>query len=155
MAKPKYNKDTFPLLAEGFARKGFNDEQIAEKLGISVAAYYKYQKDNIEFLEAIKRGKAPVDTAVENALLKRALGYEYEETSTEYERGKDGNPVAVGTKRTKKTIPPDVGAIAFWLKNRRPDLWRDKIDHTSGGKELQAAVIMIPKNGRDEESNSE
>ena len=25
-----------------------------------------------------------------------------------------------------KQIPPDVGAIAIWLKNRRPDKWKDK-----------------------------
>ena len=156
MAKPKYDINTFPNLAEGYARDGLNDLQIAAKLGISKTAYYKYQREHAEFSEAIKKGKAPVDSDVENALLKRALGYEYEEVSTEY--GKDektGKPTPIKTKRVKKFIPPDTGAIAFWLKNRKPDQWREKIDHTSGGKEMQAAVIMLPKNGRDEEENND
>jgi hypothetical protein len=31
-------------------------------------------------------------------------------------------------------IPPDVTACIFWLKNRRPDLWRDthQLEHTLG-----------------------
>ncbi|MBR8535420.1 helix-turn-helix domain-containing protein [Carboxylicivirga sediminis] len=150
MAKPKYDSATFPKLAEGYARDGLNDEQIAEKLGISRAAYYRYQKQHVDFLDAIKRGKAPVDADVENALLKRALGFEYEEVSTEYEKDpKTGKPTPVKTKKTIKRVPPDVGAIAFWLKNRKPEQWREKIDHTSGGKEMQAAVVMLPSNGRD------
>ena len=56
MAKSKYDKDTFPLLAEGFAREGLNDEQIAEKLGITTTPYYNYQIKYEEFREAIKRG---------------------------------------------------------------------------------------------------
>ena len=30
------------------------------------------------------------------------------------------------TKEVTKEVPPDVGAAAFWLKNRRPDIWREK-----------------------------
>jgi hypothetical protein len=31
--------------------------------------------------------------------------------------------------------PPDTVACIFWLKNRRPDLWRDKVglEHTGPG----------------------
>ena len=137
MAKCKYTDD-FPLLAEGMARRGMTDEQIAEKLGISVETFYQYVKRYPEFSESLKRGKSPVDVEVENALLKRALGYDYEETTTEYssleKSGKNGDKANANkgewkvVKKTKKFIPPDVTAQIFWLKNRRPDLWKDRTD---------------------------
>lgn len=85
--------------------------------------------------DALKQGKAPVDIEVENMLLKRAMGFEYEEVTTEIEdipTGKldeKGNPIyrqRKHIKKTKKMVVPDTTAQIFWLKNRRPDLWRDR-----------------------------
>jgi len=119
MAKSKYMED-FPLLAEGYAREGLNDEQIAKKLGLSIQTFYTYQNKYVEFLEAIKKGKAPIDINVENALYKRTQGYTVIEEKTE--------DSAMGIKVTKtiKHIAPDVGACIFWLKNRKPKRWKDK-----------------------------
>ena len=127
MAKRKYNQD-FPLLAMGYARQGLSDIQIAKNLGIHPGTYYRYQKEHNEFYEAIKEGKRPVDIEVENALLKRALGFEYEEVAIEYEPGKKANDKAKAKsiKKTKKFVPPDVGAITVWLFNRRGQFWKDK-----------------------------
>jgi hypothetical protein len=124
--KIKYNPDTFPLLAEGYAREGFNDKQIADKLGIGLSSFYKYQREFSEFLESIKKGKAPVDFKVESALLKRALGYTYEEKTTETRIDEQGNEKPAVVKTVKKEVPPETGAIAFWLKNRKPEKWREK-----------------------------
>jgi hypothetical protein len=131
MAKLKYDKD-FPIRAEGLARQGMIDKQIYKALGISHETFYRYLKIYPEFSEALKKGKSPVDTEVENALLKRALGYEYEETMIEYkppeggkdEKDKTAKPVAI--KKTMKQVIPDVTAQIYWLKNRRPDKWRDR-----------------------------
>jgi len=129
--KSKYNED-FPLLAEGFAREGLNDKEIAAKLGVNVATYYEYQNKYPEFLEALKRGKGPVDTKVENALLKRALGFTYEEDSLEYEtpapteENPNPKPIVVKAKKIHKTAVPDTRAQEFWLRNRRPKVWRDE-----------------------------
>ena len=74
MAKSKWNeiKDKLTLV-EGWARDGLTNEQIAHNLGISTALLYKYQKEHIEFLETLKKGKEVIDYQVENALLKNAL----------------------------------------------------------------------------------
>lgn len=74
MARSKWEqvKDKL-VLVEGWARDGLNNEQIASNLGISVALFYKYQKEHVEFLETLKKGKEIVDYQVENALLKSAL----------------------------------------------------------------------------------
>lgn len=124
--KTKYDPDTFPLLAEGYAREGLNDEQIAERLGISHDSYYRYQRKYSEFFEAVKRGKRPVDFEVENSLLKRANGFRYEEKTTELRIDKQGNAVPAVVKRVEKEMPPETKAIALWLKNRKPEKWREK-----------------------------
>lgn len=126
-AKEKYNDD-FPLLAQGFARDGFNDKQICEKLGISTTVFYEYQKKYPEFAEALKRGKAPVDTEVENALLKRAMGFDFTETHTEAIVSNDGKVSGQKVKKVKKHYPPDVTACIFWLKNRKRKQYRENGD---------------------------
>ena len=139
---------------EGWARDGLTDAQIAVKMGINVSTLYKYQNEHNEITEALKRGKAPVDTQVENALLKRALGYEYEEVTTEIEEtptGKNdenGKPIMRQKKhvrRTTKQVAPDVLAQIYWLKNRKPDKWRDKpMDGGAGDiEDLNPLVEML------------
>lgn len=115
------------VLVQGWARDGLTDEQIAKNIGIAVRTYYEWQERFPQFRQAIKKGKAPVDIEVENALLKRALGYEYEETITEIEEVAEGRQKK-HIRRIRKHMPPDVGAIVFWLKNRKPGKWRDKIE---------------------------
>lgn len=124
MAKGKYEEWLTPeglLKIEGWARDGLTDEQIAEKMGIVTSTLYEWKKQYSEISEALKSGKEVVDRQVENALLKRALGYEYEEVSEKYEMG-----ILTERKITKKQVVPDTTAQIFWLKNRKPDEWRDK-----------------------------
>lgn len=108
------------LLLEAWARDGLTDEEIAAKCGCSRSTISEWKKRFPDIADALKKGKEVVDIQVENALLRRALGYSYEETMTE--QSEDG----VKKRVTKKFIPPDVTAQIYWLKNRRPDLWRDR-----------------------------
>ena len=124
MAKGKYADWLTPeglLKIEGWARDGLTDEQIATNIGIRAATLYDWKNRFSDISEALKRGKEIVDRQVENALLKRALGYEYEEVREKYEGG-------VLTERTvtKKEVVADTTAQIFWLKNRKPQQWRDK-----------------------------
>ena len=135
MAKGKYEYWLSPdglLRLEAYARDGLTDEQIAHNMGVSTATLYNYKRDHLEILEALKKGKEVVDIEVENALLKRALGYEYTETKTE-EYMVEGVPVKRVTKTVKEVIP-DTTAQIFWLKNRRPMQWRDKHDMELSGE---------------------
>ena len=120
MAKGKYQKWLEPeslILLEGWARDGLTDEQIAKKMGVNIATLYDWKKKYPEISESLKKGKEVIDTIVENALLKRALGYRYDEVTIEN---------GIETKRVTKEVQPDTTAQIFWLKNRRPDKWRDK-----------------------------
>lgn len=135
MAKSKYEtnvKDKL-LLVEAWARNGLTDEQIAKNLGISKDTFYKYKKEHIDFSDSLKRGKEVIDIEVENALLKRALGYNYNEVTKELCKDKEtGEETLVVTKVVTKEVIPDTTAQIFWLKNRKPGEWRDKIGNIYG-----------------------
>ena len=126
MAKGKYEYWLTPeglLKLEGWARDGLTDEQITKNMGITRETLSQWRKKYPDISDTLKRGKEVVDRQVENALLKRAIGYEYEEVSEKYESG-----MMTEKKITKKQVVPDVTAQIFWLKNRRPDKWKDKQD---------------------------
>lgn len=123
MAKGKYQEWLTPdglTLLEGWARSGLTDEQLAANMGCSCSTLYEWKKKYSEISDALKKGKEVVDIQVENALLKRALGFEYDEVMVE--ESKNGKKKRV----TKKMVVPDTTAQIFWLKNRCPDKWRDK-----------------------------
>lgn len=116
------------ILLEGWARDGLTDEQIAKNIGIAPSTFYEWKKKSKEFSETLKKGKEVVDFEVENALLKRALGYEYEEET--YENG-------ILIKKVKKQVAPDTTAMIFWLKNRRKEQWREKVEVVKTDDDLQ------------------
>lgn len=120
MAKRKYEYWLTPeglIKLEGWARDGLTDDQIAKNIGINRDTLYRWKKAHSDISDALKKGKEVIDRQVENALLKRALGYTYDEITFE---GDDE------VKRVRKQIVPDTTAQIFWLKNRKPEEWRDK-----------------------------
>lgn len=140
MAKGKYEAWLEPenlTRLEAWARDGLTMEQIAHNIGIRRETLFDWINKYPNISNALKKGREVVDAEVENALLKRALGYSYEETMVE--DGPNGHKERV----TKKFIPPDVGAIVFFLKNRRPDKWRDKpVDETESATLAAARELL-------------
>lgn len=128
------------LKIEGWARDGLTDEQISTNIGISRITFYEWKKKYIEFAETLKRGKEVVDREVENALFKSALGYEYEEVTKEL------NEVGelIVTKVVKKQMAANTTAQIFWLKNRKPQQWRDKQEIEGSMNHGVNIVIGIP-----------
>ena len=138
------------LQIEGWARDGLTDKQIAEeKIGVSERTFTRWKCEYSSIMSALKKGKAPVDTKVENALLESALGY--------YKTIRE--PIKVKTKKQltgRGTIeeehieyverevyyPPNVTAMIFWLKNRRQDKWRDKQDQKVDLTVLEGSQII-------------
>ncbi len=120
MAKGKYQEWLEPeglLKIEGWARDGLVDKQIAENIGVSERTFTEWKSRFSAISSALKKGKEVVDRQVENALLKRALGYKYDEVT--FEEG-------IETKRVTKEVVPDTTAQIFWLKNRKRETWCDR-----------------------------
>lgn len=142
------------LTIEGWARDGLSDIQIAKNMSIGERTFYEWMARFPQFAQAIKNGKAPVDIQVENALLKRALGYECEEVQEEIEEtptGKydaNGKPIMKRKKHIRKyrrQIPGDTTAMIFWLKNRKPAQWRDKPEPPVSTEALQRLDEVLDK----------
>lgn len=141
MAKGKYERWLEPeglTLLEGWARDGLTDEQIAHNIGVNVCTLYDWKKKYPKISNTLKKGKEVIDIQVENALLKRALGYEYTEEKVEISE-KDGKKVV----QTVKHVAPDTTAQIFWLKNRRPEKWRDKPDAPADTELLNKAAQVL------------
>lgn len=121
--KSKYDPETFPKLVEMYAFEGMLEKDIAKKLGVSHESFNQYKKKFPEFLEALTRGKAPVDFEVDMALLKRAKGFEH--TYKSQRVTKDGQVIEY---EITQYYPPDTQAIQFWNTNRRNDKWKRNPD---------------------------
>ena len=137
----KYQEWTTPeglAKIEGWARSGLIDEQIAHNIGINTATLYRWKDQHSEICEAIKKGKQVADQEVENALFKRACGYKCVEIRRAPRQNVEtGETVLEVISETEKEVPPDVTAAIFWLKNRKPEEWRD-------GKNLELSGKVVP-----------
>mgnify|MGYP001370478330 CR=1 FL=1 len=139
--KSKYYTHVKPRLKEieAWARNGLTDEQIAKNLGIAYSTFRKYRDEHSALSASLKKGKEVVDIEVENALLKRALGYDYEEIKTLIEEvdGKKKKKV----EKVTRHVPADVSAGIFWLRNRKGFVWsnRDAIE----AKRIEAEIEKL------------
>lgn len=147
MAKGKYEywlSEEGLILLQGWAREGLTDEQIADKIGVSRSTLYEWKKKYSDISDTLKRGKAVVDYQVENALLKRALGFKYKEVVKGLKKNSEtGETELTVVREVIKEALPDTTAQIFWLKNRCPDKWRDKTEDINDNKSDNEIKINI------------
>lgn len=124
--RPEYAEQTYKL-----ALLGATDEDLANFFGVSVQTIHNWTDRHPEFVESRKKGKAHADAKVAESLYRRAIGYEHEAVKITTHAETGHTTITPYIER----YPPDTTAAIFWLKNRRPDLWRDKQvqEHTGDG----------------------
>lgn len=133
------------LKIQGWARDGLTEKQIAHNMGVGYSTMREWKKRFPELTQALSKGKEVVDREVENALYKRALGYWVTETETT--TFSDGT---IKTTEKRRHIVPDTTAQIFWLKNRKPDEWREKNDLTlTPSNGVLESLMELHKNGGD------
>lgn len=125
--RPTKYKPEYADQARKLALLGATDKDIADFFGVSEQTVNAWKKVNPEFLESLKGGKDELDAKVVRSLFQRATGYSHPEDKI-FNNG--GEEMIV---HTTKHYPPDATSMIFWLKNRQPDDWRDKQDHTHAG----------------------
>jgi len=119
--RPSRYREEFAEQARKLCRLGATDKELAEFFGVNVDTIHTWKKTHAEFSDSLKAGKAVADADVADRLYQRAVGYSHPEDKI---MQNNGVPLIVPTV---KHYPPDVVACIFWLKNRRPGLWRDKV----------------------------
>lgn len=120
MARPEKWKDEYLRIAEHACRLGATDIELADMLGVSARTVYHWRSSKPEFAAALSAGKEEADNRVERSLYERAVGYTYDAVHFSNFKGE------VTKTQYREHIPPDTTAMIFWLKNRRPEAWRDK-----------------------------
>jgi hypothetical protein len=115
MAEHAYQARRYCLL-------GADDARLAEIFEVNIRTIHRWKKDHPEFNDAIKSGKRIADADVASALYKRAVGASHLETQINLVDGQ-----VVKTEITKH-YAPDVQACIFWLTNRQPENWKNKVE---------------------------
>lgn len=142
MGRPSKFRPEFVQQAEKLCKLGATDLEIADFFEIDVRTLHRWKADNTEFCHALKAGKAEADERVERSLFARANGYEHDEVDIRVVNGE------VVQTPIRKLYPPDTTACIFWLKNRRPDLWRDRVEQTiqgpNGGPIQVSRIELVP-----------
>lgn len=128
--RPTAYKDEFAKQSEKLTALGATDQEIADFFEVDVRTVYRWKHDHPQFCQSLKDGKEQADERVQRSLYQRAIGYEQEEVKIFMPGGAD-KPV-YAPYRAK--IAPDTTAAIFWLKNRRPEEWRDKSTTEVEGK---------------------
>ncbi len=136
------NKDGLEQI-EKWARLGLSDRQIAKNMGIGRSTFYEWKKKYKDISDTLDKGKAIVNEEVENALLKKALGFKYKEQQAIKikdiyydEKGRKCQKEDVKIVEVEKEVPADTVAIKFWLVNRERDRWSDNPNRVEIDKEL-------------------
>lgn len=138
MARPSKYKADLIKQAEKLCALGATDIEIADFFEVNVATLYRWKNEHPEFCESLKVSKAIADDRVERSLFARANGYEHEEVDI---RVVDH---AIVQTPIRKYYPPDTTACIFWLKNRRPEDWRDKVEtSTTLSGEIEVKNIVV------------
>jgi len=125
--RPSKFKPEFVEQARKLAALGATDREVAEFFDVDERTLYRWKHEHEAFCQALKVGKDTADQRVEQALYRRAIGYTQDDTHFSSYEG-----VVTQTPYVKQ-VPPDTTAAIFWLKNRKPDEWRDKAHVEHGG----------------------
>lgn len=145
--KPEYCKQV-----EKLCRLGATDKEIADFFGVTEQTVNNWKESHPQFFESLKKGKALSDANVADRLYKRAMGYSHRAVKIFND---NGEPMRVDYI---EHYPPDTTACIFWLKNRQPKKWRDKIEQgftNADGEDINPITIFqIPDNGRDKDNKA-
>lgn len=135
--RPSAYKPEFALQATKLCELGATDVELADFFEVTITTVCNWKARYPEFLAALKSGKDVADDRVERSLYQKANGYTHDAVKIfQYE----GVPVVVPYR---EHVPPDTTACIFWLKNRRKEQWRDRLDHELTGKDGGPLVSIV------------
>lgn len=146
MARPTKFKAEYVEQARKLCQLGATDIEIADFLEVDVRTLYRWKGEHEPFCQALKAGKEVADERVERSLFSRANGYEHDEVDIRVVGGE-----LVQTP-IRKFYPPDTTAAIFWLKNRRPAEWREKVENVitgPNGGPVQNEMLIRFEDGSD------
>lgn len=139
-----YDQDVHVPWARSLAARGCTDAEIADAFGVNVRTVYAWKGAHPEFAHALKESKSKTDEGVVESLYNRAIGNVKRVTKRKREVLDNTGKKVTLQEQVEETLPPDTTAMIYWLKNRQPELWRDrpKNDDTDSNV-LKAAKELV------------
>lgn len=141
MGRPsKYDTEIKPYINEiqKAVEAGATIEEIADAFGIAESTIYKYKKEKKEFSKAFMRGRKKIVIEIKGALLKKALGFTYEETKRVARKDKNGENIVLVEKYERQCLPSETAA-AMLLRNY-DETWKDNDNTTVKLKQQEAEL---------------
>ena len=122
VGRPSKFRQEYAEQAFKFCLLGATDADLGRFFDVDERTINNWKESHPEFLQSLKAGKEQADARVAQSLYRKALGWEHEAVKIVADAKTGTEHVVPYAER----YPPDTTAAIFWLKNRRPDLWRDK-----------------------------
>lgn len=122
MARPTLYKPEYAEQAKKLCKLGATDRELADFFKVAESTLNLWKLAHEAFSESLKLGKAAADERVEQSLYHRAVGYSHPDVHVSNFQGE------VTLTPIVKVYPPETVACIFWLKNRQPEAWRDKVE---------------------------
>ncbi|MCC6195166.1 MAG: helix-turn-helix domain-containing protein [Burkholderiales bacterium] len=123
----KYHPD-LARRAELLCRRGLTDVELANFFGVAKSTLNLWKLRHPEFSDSLKRGKDYADALIVEALYRRACGYSHPAVKIVL----DARSRTVLRVPYTKHYPPDTTACIFWLTNRQPGKWSNRVRHDVG-----------------------
>lgn len=130
--RPTKFSDQLVNVVAHLAKEGKTKKEMADIIGVARSTFFLWIDSHEELSDALKDAESVANDMVELSLFRKACGFSYQETKL--------IPTDDGVieKEVQRQHPPDTVAAIFWLKNRRPDRWRDRIDDMDADEEKYA-----------------
>lgn len=143
-----YDPERHPAQAYTAYKAGLTDREVADLLGIGFRTLYDWWSKFPEFLQMSTQGSeehTKMQTErVKRSLFHRAVGYTYEAEKVFQHQGEIIRAPVV------EHVPPSEKAAIFWLLNRDPENWKDKVEvENKGGIVVELVDPTKPREGND------
>lgn len=140
--RPSGYRDEYATQAKKLCRLGATDKELGDFFGVTEQTINNWKNAHQSFFESLREGKDLADAEVADKLFKRATGYRHDAVKIVADAKTGAEHIVPYTEH----YPPDTTACIFWLKNRQPKRWRDKVEQEISGPDggpLQVKSINI------------
>ncbi len=120
--RPTLYLEEFAAQAKNYCLLGADDARLAEFFDVTERTINRWKKAHPAFAEALRLGKTEADAQVAQSLFQRATGCSHPDVHVSNYQGE------ITLTPITKHYPPDVQAATFWLKNRQPHHWKERVE---------------------------
>jgi len=135
--RPKKYIEVYNEQARKLGLLGYTDKEMAAFFCVAESTLNLWKKQYPLFSESLKAGKEFADMEVTASLYHRAKGYSHTETKVFNNQGE------IITHDVTKTYPPDPISIKYWLNNRQPKRWREKVEESEANPNESLTKVLI------------